>query len=54
MRFFILTLGLTTILLGYALYLLLIKKDSKAFKKVMLPGLFFISVWGAIYYFILN
>lgn len=38
----------------YALYILLIKKDSKRFKAVFYPGVFFIAIWIVIYYFLLK
>lgn len=43
-------IGLIAIFLVYLFYLLLIKKDKKKFKAVLLPGLFFIAVWAVIYY----
>jgi len=48
-------LGLIAIFLGYILYLAFVKKDVKSkLKSVVLPGVFFIAVWAAIYYFILK
>jgi hypothetical protein len=34
----------------YLLYLLTIKKDTKSFKKVFFPGLFFIGIWAVLYW----
>jgi FtsH-binding integral membrane protein len=36
----------------YLLYLIVTKKESKQIKNVLYPGLFFIAVWGIIYFVI--
>lgn len=46
--------GLIAVFIIYVLYLLLIKKDTRKFKAVLYPGVFFIAVWGVIYYFLLK
>lgn len=47
-------LGLIAVFFGYILYLAIIKKNLKRkFKTVVLPGVFFITIWGVIYYFLL-
>jgi hypothetical protein len=43
-------IGLTAVFIVYTLYLLLIKKDIKKFKTVLLPGLVFIAIWAVLYY----
>lgn len=43
---------LIAIFIAYALFLLLVKKDIKKLKTFILPGLFFMAVWGVIYYFL--
>ncbi len=48
-------IGLIAVLIIYLLYLALIKKTIKSkFKTVVLPGLFFVGIWGIIYYFLLR
>lgn len=48
-------IGLTALFILYVLYLALIKKELKAkFKTVVLPGLFFLAIWAAIYFFVLT
>lgn len=47
-------IGLIAIIIVYILYLLLIKKDTKKFRSILYPGLFFIAIWAVIYYFLLN
>jgi len=47
-------LGILCVFIVYVLYLLLIKKDIKRFKAVFYPVLFFIVIWGVIYYFLLK
>jgi hypothetical protein len=44
-------IGLIALFIAYVLYLLLIKKDSKAFRMVLFPGLFFTAIWAVIYFF---
>lgn len=46
--------GLTAIFIVYVLYLLIIKRDMKKLKTVLYPSLFFIAVWGVIYYFLVK
>lgn len=50
MRYLFIPIGLTALLLIYAFYLLVIKKDTKKFKTVLYPGLIFIAVWAVMYY----
>lgn len=39
----------------YVLYLALVKKQLKQnLNQVVFPGLFFIAVWGILYYFVLE
>ena len=38
----------------YVLYLLIIKKDKNAIKKVVFPGLFFIGIWAILYFLFLK
>lgn len=39
----------------YVLYLALIKKElKKNLTTVLFPGLFFMAVWGVLYYFLLK
>ncbi len=40
--------------IGWALYHLLIKKDLKQHKGDLYAGLFFMGVWGVLYYWILE
>lgn len=54
MAYSFIPIGLITLFIAYVLYLLLIKKDRKKLKTVLYPGLFFIAVWGVIYYFLLK
>jgi hypothetical protein len=44
-------IGLIAIFIVYVLYLLIIKRDMKKLKTVLYPGLSFIVIWAAIYYF---
>lgn len=42
---------LTLLFMGYILYLALVKKNLKAkMRTVVLPGMFFISVWAVMYF----
>jgi hypothetical protein len=45
---------LIAVFILYALYLIFFKKDFKQLKLVLLPGVFFIAIWIALYYFILK
>jgi hypothetical protein len=47
-------IGIFIVFVFYALYLLIIKKDKMKFKAMLLPGVFFIVLWSAIYYFLLK
>lgn len=53
-----LRLGIPILLIAlfvvYVLYLALSKKDARTIKRVLYPGLFFISVWIVIYFFVLK
>lgn len=54
MRLFI-PFVMIALFLGYILYLLFIKKElRKNIYTVLLPGMFFMSVWGLIYYWIIS
>ncbi len=44
-------IGILALFIIYILYLLIVKKDIKKFKEVLYPGLFFLAIWGIIYYF---
>jgi hypothetical protein len=46
-------LGLIVVFIIYVLYLL-VKKDMKRLNTVLYPGLFFIVLWAAIYFFLLK
>lgn len=54
MRYLFIPIGIIAILIGYVLYLLITKQDAKKIKSVLYPGLFFLVVWAALYYFILK
>lgn len=44
---------LAVLFVAYLLYLALVKKDIKAkMQTVVLPGVFFLSVWAAIYFIV--
>ena len=47
-------IGLIAIYIVYVMYLLLVKKDTKKIKSILYPGLFFIAIWGVIYFFLLK
>ena len=38
----------------YVLYLLIVKKDIKKINSILYPGLFFVAIWGVIYFFLLK
>lgn len=44
--------GLLIVFLLYVLYLLLIKRDMKTLKQVMIPGAFFIVIWVLLYLYL--
>lgn len=51
----IMTVGLTVAFFAYILYLAFIKKALKQnLKDVVYPGIFFISVWTGLYFFLLT
>jgi len=54
MSFVLVPILLTVVFIGYILYLLIIKKDRTKLRAVLFPGLFFILVWIAFYYFLLR
>lgn len=43
-------IGLFALLIIYALYLLVVKKDINKLKTILYPGLLFMAVWAVIYY----
>ena len=45
---------LMAVFILYVLYLVLVKKDIKKTKMVLVPGVFFIAIWAIIYYFLLK
>lgn len=47
-------IGLITIYIVYVLYLLIFKKDIKKINSILYPGLFFVAIWGVIYFFLLK
>ena len=48
-------IGLVVVFIIYVLYLALVKKNIKSkIQTVVLPGVFFIAVWGLMYYFLLR
>lgn len=47
-------IGLTALLLIYVLYLAFSKQLKRKFRTTVLPGLFFIGIWGTIYFFIVR
>lgn len=54
MSFILVPILLTVVFIGYILYLLIIKKDRTKLRAVLFPGLFFILIWIAFYYFLLR
>lgn len=38
----------------YVLYIALIKKDIKSNLKYIYPGLFFVAIWGVLYFLLLK
>lgn len=54
MSFVLVPILLTVVFIGYILYLLIIKKDRTKLRVVLFPGLFFILIWIAFYYFLLR
>jgi hypothetical protein len=49
----ILSVLFIALLVIYLVYLYFVKKDEKLFFSVLYPGIFFVSVWLLIYYFLL-
>jgi len=47
-------IGLIAVFFVYILYLFIVKKDMKKLKTILYPGLFFITIWFVIYYFLLK
>lgn len=47
-------IGLIAVFIVVVLYLAIIKKDRRKMAMVLYPGLFFIAIWAAIYYAMLN
>jgi len=43
--------GLLIVFLIYVLYLLVIKRDMKTLKQVLIPGAFFIAIWVLLYFY---
>ncbi|MDQ0477152.1 preprotein translocase subunit YajC [Chryseobacterium sp. MDT2-18] len=54
MAYLILPVLLTVVFIVYVLYLIFIKKDKEQLKSVYFPGVLFIVIWAAIYYFLLK
>jgi hypothetical protein len=54
MTYLFIPIGLIAVFIIYVLYLLLVKKDMKKLKIALYPGLFFITIWAVIYYFLLK
>lgn len=50
MAYPIIAIALTVALIVYLLYLLLIKKDGKAFRSTLYPGLVFVALWVILYF----
>jgi hypothetical protein len=48
------SIGLIAIYIVYVLYLLIVKKDIKKINSILYPGLFFVAIWGVIYFFLLK
>jgi len=48
-------IGLLIVFVAYILYLAFVKKDLKQnLRKVVYPGIFFISVWASLYFLVLK
>lgn len=47
-------IGLTALFLVYVLYLAFSKQLKTKFRTAVLPGLFFVGIWGAIYFLMLR
>ena len=48
-------IGLAAVFLGYVLYSAFVKKNLKAqMNTVVFPGLFFVAIWGVVYFFLLK
>lgn len=46
----LIAIGLSVVLIVYLLYLLLIRKDGKAFRATLYPSLFFVAIWLVLYF----
>ena len=47
-------IGLLAVFIITLVYFLILRKDMKRFKMVLYPGLFFMTIWVVIYYFMLK
>ncbi|WP_187695259.1 hypothetical protein [Chryseobacterium sp.] len=54
MTYPLIPIGLIIIFIIYVIYLAFVKKDMQMLRSVLYPGLFFITVWALIYYFMLR
>ncbi|MFA7273793.1 MAG: hypothetical protein WC044_07980 [Crocinitomicaceae bacterium] len=52
MTYIFIPIALFAISVLVILYLLLIKKDKKTVRNILLPELFFITIWLILYYFL--
>lgn len=53
--YILIPIGLTAIFVFYILYLAFVKKNIKnKVQEVVLPSLFFIAIWGLMYFFLLK
>lgn len=48
----LMVIGLLALFAGWVLYRLLIKRDLMQHKGTLFLGLFFIGIWGLVYWFI--
>ncbi len=51
MIYTLIPIGLIAVFVIYVLYQLIVKKDVKQIRTVLLPGVLFIAIWVAIYWF---
>lgn len=54
MAYMLLPALLAGVFAGYLAYLFFWKKDPATLKAVLYPGLFFVSIWALLYYFVLK
>lgn len=47
------SVGLIVVFIIYLLYILFVKRDFEGQKNNILVGLFFLVIWGIIYYYLL-